>query len=384
MSLMELQNLIEPFLERVRQRLKHIEVLLAELRQDPTDTERLGELLTMFHTLAGTGGTYGFYELSRHSRKGEWMCESILRDKLPIAPTQLGELRALVEQLGVCLVKEKTDSTATMKALEAMTTQVRTLEVVVLEWFDEARENLIAQVHAAGLPARGLSTEEELLAIDGIIDAVITDAGLVARNGFRLLKILRARPEGERTAIILTGALPSFSDKVEAVRHGADAYIENGSDYAVIMTRLQELIERGKQRSGNILIVDDDQDQVIWMRAVLEGVGYQVYSCKDPRFFEQEAALSKPDLILLDIRMPTILGTDLARYIRQDETYREVPIIILTALASDQVRVLATLAGADMQLHKPVTAEVLLGAVHGCLESVRRRRTVSAIEVIPS
>lgn len=376
---MELQNLIEPFLARVKQRLQHIDVLLAELRQDPADNEQLNELLTMFHTLAGTGGTYGFYELSRQSRQGESLCVTILHARRPISPAEIEKLRKLVEQIEVCLVQEQTDSAL---ALQEMTTQVRPLDVVVLEYFDEARERLIAAVHATGLPARGVSTEEELLSTDGPLDAVVMDAGPVARNGFQLLKKLRNRPGGDRTAILLTGALPSFSDKVEAVRYGADAYFEHVTDYAAMMTRLHELIERRTQRSGNILIIDDDQDQIIWLRAVLEGAGYQVFSCKDPRFFEHEASLAKPELILLDVRMPTILGTDLARYIRQDEAYRTVPIIMLTGLLSDQVRAESALAGADMHLQKPVAREVLLGAIDGCLEIARRRGTVTAIEVV--
>jgi len=93
-------------------------------------------------------------------------------------------------------------------------------------------------------------------------------------------------------------------------------------------------------------------------------------------------ALAKPDLIILDILMPTILGTDLARYVRQDETYRTVPIIILTGLANDQARVEAALAGGDLHLQKPVNATVLLNAVAGCLISARRRGTVTPIEVM--
>ena len=237
-------------------------------------------------------------------------------------------------------------------------------------------------MQAAGLPARGVSTEQELLSSPHPIDAVILDAGPVARNGFQLIKRLRSRVGGDQTAILLTGALPSFGDKVDAIRHGADAYFEQTADFSAVETRLQELIERRRRRSGNILIVDDDPDQVTWMRAILAGAGYQVYSCKDPRFFEQELALAKPDLILLDILMPNILGTDLARYIRQDEVYRAVPIIILTSVTNDQVRVDAALAGGDLHLQKPAPARVLLTAVAGCLESARRRGTVTPIEVV--
>lgn len=106
----------------------------------------------MFHTLAGTGGTYGFYELSRQSRKGEWMCETAVREHRPIAGTQLAALRALLKELEACLVREKSDAAAAMQALQAMTMEVPAIEVVVLEWFDEARAGRSPAAPAHPLP----------------------------------------------------------------------------------------------------------------------------------------------------------------------------------------------------------------------------------------
>ncbi|HRI53050.1 MAG TPA: hypothetical protein PLW65_23005 [Pseudomonadota bacterium] len=64
----EQQSLLEQYTARVQQRLKRVAELLLELRQDGGDGERLGELTSMFHNLAGSGGAYGFYELSLHHR----------------------------------------------------------------------------------------------------------------------------------------------------------------------------------------------------------------------------------------------------------------------------------------------------------------------------
>ena len=108
---------------------------------------------------------------------------------------------------------------------------------------------------------------------------------------------------------------------------------------------------------------------------------HRSYSVAILRYFAEEAALAKPDLIILDILMPAIMGTDLLRYIRQDAAYRTTPTIVLSGVLDDKLRASAALAGGDLHLQKPVTAEVLLSAVAGCLLNARRRESVTVIEV---
>jgi DNA-binding response OmpR family regulator len=241
----------------------------------------------------------------------------------------------------------------------------------------------VQEVRSAGWPARGVSTQNEFFAeFENAPDALIASADELSRDGFQFLKKLRLLPGGEHTVVLLIGTLSNFGDKVTAIRLGANAYFEHQTDHQVVLDRLQELLQKRTPRGGSILIVDDDAEQVTFLRAVLQPAGYQVHSCKDPRLFEQELALAKPDIIILDLVMPKIQGTDLMRYIRQREGYRSVPVIILSGVTDDDLRAEASMAGSDVQLQKPVSAEVLLQTVAGCLEIASRRETVTAFDVV--
>lgn len=369
--------------ERVKQRLQRMDILLAELQQDGGDRERLSELLSMFHNLSGTGGSFGFLELSRLSRRGEALCQDLLRNQARAGSTERQALRSLIKELAACLESEQAAAQQAMSELLTSTAEVAPLSVVVLEYSDETRQQRVEAVRLMGLPAFGAASEKELFANnDTAPAAVIADADDVARSGFGLLAKLRAMPGGEYTAIILIGTLSSFSERVDAIRHGADAYFPHTVDFSVVRDRLQELIQNRQPPSSTILIVDDDPEQVTFLRAVLQPVGYHVHSCRDPRYFDKELAIAKPDLIILDVVMPGILGTDLARYLRQEESHRSIPIIILSALDGERVRGESALVGADLVLQKPVDPQILLASIKGCLDSAFRRKTVSPIEVL--
>ena len=383
MEASEQRNPLEQFVENAHKRLERIDVVLAELRQDGNDQERVGELKSLFHNLAGTGGAYGFYDVSRQSRKGEVLCTDLMRAGRMFDENDQTTLRELVERLKRSLQSEQTVAMEAMAELMGTTTEVPSLSVAVLEWSDEPRNRWVNEVRNAGWPAKGVSTQNEFFAeFQNAPDAVIASADELSRDGFQFLKKLHLLPGGKNTVVILIGTLSNFADKVAAIRLGAHAYFEHQTEHQVVLDRLQELLQKRTPRAASVLIVDDDPEQVTFLRAVLQPAGYQVHSCKDPRLFEQELALAKPDLILLDLLMPKIQGTDLMRYIRQSEDYRSVPVIILSGVSDPDLRAEATMAGGDLQLQKPVSAEVLLRSVAGCLENASRRATVNAIEVV--
>lgn len=82
-----------------------------------------------------------------------------------------------------------------------------------------------------------------------------------------------------------------------------------------------------------ILIIDDDQDIVESMRTVLESKGYQVIFSFSGEDGLKKAKQEKPDLVILDIMMETSdKGFDVAREIKKQKEYEDIPIIMLTAI----------------------------------------------------
>jgi CheY-like chemotaxis protein len=113
-----------------------------------------------------------------------------------------------------------------------------------------------------------------------------------------------------------------------------------------------------------IVLADDSILQRMTMRALLEAEGYQVLEAGDGREVIDLARMSRPDLILMDIAMPTMDGVTTARRIRRahDELSR-VPIVFVTALGTAIDRETALAAGGNDYLVKPISQRELLRSV---------------------
>ncbi len=108
------------------------------------------------------------------------------------------------------------------------------------------------------------------------------------------------------------------------------------------------------ESTGRILVVDDHEDNIELLRARLEAWGYQVDSAHDGKQALDLVQASPPDLILLDVMMPTVDGNEVARRIKQNPGLPFIPIIMQTALDSTESKVEGLEAGADDYITKPI------------------------------
>jgi two-component system cell cycle response regulator DivK len=102
-----------------------------------------------------------------------------------------------------------------------------------------------------------------------------------------------------------------------------------------------------------ILVADDLAMNRELMRDMLESSGYVVVEARDGGEAIREAYGGRPDLILLDIDMPVLNGFAVARRLRQDKDFLEIPIIAMTGLSSREDRERAFDAGFNSFLRKP-------------------------------
>ena len=119
-----------------------------------------------------------------------------------------------------------------------------------------------------------------------------------------------------------------------------------------------------------ILIIEDDPTLLRVLKDNFEFSGYAVLTAEDGRRGLQSILQSKPDLVILDIMIPTINGYDLCRRIRQDGI--TVPVIMLTAKGQESDIVLGLNLGADDYVTKPFSIDVLLARANACLRRHRK------------
>lgn len=102
-----------------------------------------------------------------------------------------------------------------------------------------------------------------------------------------------------------------------------------------------------------ILVVDDDVNAVQIIAVNLRYEGMEVIEAYDGEEALEKVEVEKPDLILLDIMMPTLDGIEVCRRLKRNPSTADIPIIMLTAKTMDEDMLAGWEAGADDYLTKP-------------------------------
>jgi len=120
-----------------------------------------------------------------------------------------------------------------------------------------------------------------------------------------------------------------------------------------------------------ILLVEDEAPIRDMVRFALSRAGMEMLDAEDVSHAEQILATRRPDLILLDWMLPEENGIELLRRLRQDEDRKDIPIIMLTAMAEDEQKVRGLEVGADDYITKPFSPPELVARI----KAVLRRAT---------
>jgi two-component system, cell cycle response regulator DivK len=118
-------------------------------------------------------------------------------------------------------------------------------------------------------------------------------------------------------------------------------------------------VDKGQQGDEKILIlvVDDSADNVAMISLDLQQQGYRVVTASNGEEAISVAAQTRPNLILMDISMPTLDGLGATRRIREDATLRDVPVIAVTAFGTEGFQRAAYDVGVSGWVTKPINLD---------------------------
>lgn len=113
-----------------------------------------------------------------------------------------------------------------------------------------------------------------------------------------------------------------------------------------------------------ILIVDDEADLLKTMKIHLESRGYDVVTAVNGNEGLDKVEKENPDLIVLDIMMPEMDGTEMAQRLRENPHSRKIPIIFLTCLVEkEESKFAGHIIGNNFFLAKPFDSQELIGLI---------------------
>jgi len=122
-----------------------------------------------------------------------------------------------------------------------------------------------------------------------------------------------------------------------------------------------------------ILLIDDDEDTLEFMRYSLEKEGYKIYSTENGTVGIKLALKFFPDIIVIDNMNQEIDGIKTCRELRSMKPFQNTFIVMLTAHSSDQIQSTAFDAGFDAFISKPIRSRLFLCRINALL----KRRTIS-------
>lgn len=128
---------------------------------------------------------------------------------------------------------------------------------------------------------------------------------------------------------------------------------------------------------SKILLIDDDVELLGMVKEFLQQEGFDVTTASDGETGSQYALAGNFDLIVLDVMMPRMTGTEVLRIIRANSN---VPVIMLTAKGDDAARILGLELGADDYVPKPCTPRELVARIRAILR--RSQVNQNAAEIV--
>lgn len=201
----------------------------------------------------------------------------------------------------------------------------------------------------------------------GSYHLAIVDHFLPGMLGAKLVARIRAAPMLAGMPIVAV-SIGGTATRDAFVAAGADVFLERPVGVRDLFTTLDQLLARlGHTPRRRILLVDDSALFLELVGAALTGAGYQVLSARTVGDVER-LATGRPDLVLMDVRMPEVFGDELAAMLRGMRGL-QVPIHLLSSLEDDDLRERASRAEVDGYISKAFGVDHLIERVRSILSA---------------
>jgi signal transduction histidine kinase/ligand-binding sensor domain-containing protein/DNA-binding response OmpR family regulator len=215
----------------------------------------------------------------------------------------------------------------------------------------------------------GLSITKEFVKLHG--GTIQVDSVLNEGSVFEVSLLLAALPESEE--VIETRA-DSFADS---------SVLSEEPTAAQSLAKDQEFVWKSKKQI--IVLVEDNEDFRFYLKDNLSTY-YQVLEASNGKEGWQKILSVHPDLVVSDVTMPVMNGTELCQKIRSDKRTAHLPVILLTALSNEDHQLVGLETGANDYITKPFNFEILLSRIKNILQqqALAKKTFLKQVEFKPA
>ncbi|MDH5395525.1 MAG: response regulator [Gammaproteobacteria bacterium] len=205
-------------------------------------------------------------------------------------------------------------------------------------------------------------------------DLILLDIALPGISGLEILNYIKKSPELSHTQVIMITANDDRETVMSCVDSGASDYLIKPFVIPIVKSRITRALNKKSNLSNssvsdaNVLIIDDQELNRDVLAHRLRKSGYKVTCASNASEGMKLLSEIKYDLILLDIMLPEISGIEILKKMRNDDIYKDTPIIMVTAVDDMQSVNECMQAGADDYILKPVNTSLLKLRIASCLQ----------------
>jgi diguanylate cyclase (GGDEF)-like protein len=360
----EIEQLAIQFQASARQRLTRLEESVQELLSKNSTDECLWNVKHATHQLAGSLGMYGYAKASEIARSLDLLLsqeQSIIQNKGLEITQCLSELQRELEQV---------------RPVSQLVPPRGIPFILVISEDDQWAESLQQEVRnwnlRLGVIPDWTPTQQRFVLEEPV--AIVIDLSENARENS--LDVLREIKQQFASLPVLTvSERGSLGDRVMTSRLGSRRYFTKPTPPVKLFEAIVQLLPQKRPTApARVLIVDDDPNIHSILTHLLRPWGLEVTNLEEPERFWEVLTQTQPDLVLLDIEMPTFNGIELCRVIRQDTHYDDLPILVITAHTEDDYIRQVFDAGADDLIRKPIVDSELVTRVINRIDRTHLRQ----------
>jgi len=355
-------------LERV-DLLDQASVALANGRLDPA---LRGRAEADAHKLTGSLGTFGLHSASRFAHEMELALQN---------DSMRGEAKARRFFELAAALRAEIERWPVLNSPPGETETARG-PLLLVEGDADLAARLLEEAAARGWRWESVSgVAAARSAIGGLNPAaVLVDTASAGEAGETLSFLREISDQQLPPPLLILSSGGNLMDRVEMVRLGGRGFFPRGLPPGEIVEASLAALERIASTSARVLAVDDDPTVLDVLARLLGSTGIRFTGLSDPLCFWEALQGSPPDLLILDIQMPSVSGIELCRVMRNDPRWAATPVLFLTALTEPGVVERVFDSGADDFVAKPIAGPELVARILNRLDRTRLLRNAADID----
>lgn len=360
---LQLEELRRRYREKLPEKLAELQQALELARQD---SQKLALAKSLAHRLHGSAGSYGLPELGEAAGR--------LEAELSLAADDPSRnwSRSL-ELMGETQSQFHLWQGATTVSLDQKLESNRLLVVDDDLDFLDLVQSLGLKL---GIPVTTASSPDEALdlAVRLPLMGAILDVHMGNELAFGLASSLRDIKRNNQIPLAFVSVDHSLETRVAACAAGGTRFFDKPISNETLTALMQQFVYQARERQSRVLLVDDDPDIVRHYSSVLVSAQFSVETLPNSECLLERMESYHPDLLLLDIELPTWSGIDICRALRSSPNWDLLPIVMISSPLDVSRRMRAYQAGASDVLTKPVLEEELIARLSVQLERARLLR----------